>query len=68
MEIEHLAQLRGEAISLEQVGDPHRAPRDLVLVRRTDAATGRADGIRAARPLARLVENDVRRQNQRTVG
>ena len=43
VEVEHLAELGGEAVALEQVGDPHRAARDLVLVGRPDAAAGRAD-------------------------
>src|SRR5688572_4839679 len=68
VEVEHLAESGCEAIALEQIRDAHRAPRDLVLVGRTDTAAGRADRIGAACALARAVERDVRRQNQRAVG
>ena len=68
VEVEHFAELGGEALALEQVGHAHRAPRDLVLVRRADAATRRADRVRATRLLARAIERDVRRQDQRAVG
>ena len=53
MEVEHFAELGGEPLALEQVGDAHRAARDLVFVGRADAPTGGADGIGAARRFAR---------------
>ena len=68
VEVEHLAESGCEAIALEQIRDAHGAPRDLVLVGRTDTAAGRADRIGAACALARAVERDVRRQDQRAVG
>ena len=68
VEVEDLAELGGEFLALEQVLHAHRAPRHLVFVRRPDAAAGGADGIGAARRLARLVERDVRGKDQRAVG
>ncbi len=65
VEIEYFAQLRGEPLALEQIRHAHCAPRHLVLVGRTDAAPRGADGIRATRALARLVEGDMRGQDQR---
>ena len=67
VEVEHLAELGGEFLALEQVLHAHRAPRHLVLVRRPDAAAGGADRVGAARRLARLVERHVRRKDQRAV-
>ncbi len=64
VEVEHLAQLRGEAFALEQVRDPHRAPRHLVLVGRSDAASGSTNGVGTARVLPRPIERHVRRQDQ----
>jgi hypothetical protein len=66
VKIEYLSELGCEAVALVQVGDAHRAPRHFVFVRRTDAATGGADGVQAARVLARPVQSHVRRQYQRT--
>ncbi len=57
--------MRCEAIALEQVRHAHRAPGYLVLVGRSDAAAGGADGVGSARPLARLIERHVRGQDQR---
>ncbi len=65
---EQLAQLGSEALGMLQVLDAQRAARDLVLVRRADALAGGADLARAARlaqQLARLVDLDVERQDQR---
>ena len=67
MEIEHGAELGGEAVALEQVRDPHRAARHLVLVGGADATPGGADGVGSARALARLVEHDMRGQDERAV-
>ena len=67
VEVEDLAELGGKFLALEQVLHAHRAPRDLVFVRGTDAAAGGADGVGAARRFARLVERNVRRQDQRAV-
>ena len=66
VEVEHFPQLGGEALALEEIGHADRAARDLVLVGRTDATTGGADGIRAAGCLARPIERNVRGQYQRT--
>src|SRR5664279_1923691 len=52
-----------------QVLNPQRAAADLVFISRADALARRADLARAARlaqPLARLVDLDVERQDQRT--
>ena len=67
MEVEHCAELGGKAVALEQVRDPHRAARHLVLVGGADAASGGADGVGSARALARLIEHDMRGQDERTV-
>ena len=64
--VEDLAELGGEALAMEQVCDPQRAPRHFVLVGGADAAAGRADGIRALGFLARPVERHVRGENERT--
>ena len=66
MIVEDLAELGGEALAMEQVGDPQRAPRHFVLVGGADAAPGRADGIRALGFLARPVERHVRGENEGT--
>ena len=66
VEVQHLAELGGEAIALEQIGHAHRAARHLVLVGRSDAAAGGADRIDAAGGFARPIERHVRRQDQRT--
>ena len=63
--VEHLAQLRGEALARVQVLHADRAPRDLVLVRGPDAAPRGAELRLALRALARLVDGDVVRQDQR---
>jgi hypothetical protein len=47
------------------IRDAQRAPRNLVFVRRPDAAPRGADGIRATRSLARFIECNVRRKNER---
>ena len=67
MVVEDLAEPRGEAVALEEVRHAHGAPRHLVLVGGADAAARGADRVRAARALARAVERDVRRQDQRAV-
>jgi hypothetical protein len=65
VEIQHFAELGGEALAMRQVGDAQRAPRHLVLVRRPDAAPGRADRRGALGVLPREVERHVRRNDQR---
>ena len=50
-----------------QIHNPDRAPADLVLVGRTDAALGGADTPLAGRGLAQRVEFAVQRQDQRRV-
>jgi len=45
--IEDFTQFGGEPLAVEQIRDPQRAPRNLVLVRRTDPAACGADGVRA---------------------
>jgi len=66
VEVEHLAELRREAVALEEVRDAHGPACHLVLVRGPDTAAGGADSIRATRALARLVKQDVRGQDQGT--
>ncbi len=68
VKIEHLTELGGEAVTLEQIRHTHRSTGHLVLVRRTDAAPGGADGVRSARSLACAIQLHMRGQNQRTVG
>jgi hypothetical protein len=68
VEVEDLAQLGREGLALEQVLHAYRAARDLVFVGRADATPRGADGVGAARRLARLVERDVRRKDQRAIG
>src|SRR6185312_13822474 len=63
--IEHLAQLRGEALSCVEVLDADGAARHLVLVRGADAAARRADLRLALGALARLVDGDVVREDER---
>ena len=66
--VEQLAQLRGETLGVLQVLHAQRAPRDLVFVGRADALAGGADlagAARLAQQLARLVDLDVERQDQR---
>ncbi len=59
------ADLRLQLRRVEQVGDTHRAARDLVLVSGPDAAPRRADRAGAPRLLASDVERAVRGQDQR---
>ena len=56
-----------EHLQVGQIHQPDRAPADLVLVGRADAAPGGADGALAGRLLARNVELLVQRQDQRGV-
>ena len=63
--VEHLAQLRGEALARVEVLHADGAARHLVLVGRPDAAPGGADLGLALGALARLVERDVVRQDER---
>ena len=64
--VEDFAELGGETFAMKQVGDPEGAARHLVFIGRADAAPGGTDGILALRLLARLIERDVRCQDQRT--
>ena len=54
----------GERVRVGEIADPHAAPRDLVLVGRTDPARGRADLPLAAPRFAEQVELAVIRQDQ----
>src|SRR5581483_8833380 len=63
--VQHLAQLGGQALAVEQVADADGAAGDLVLVGGADATAGGADLVFAAGALARLVELDVVLQDQR---
>src|SRR5690606_3492299 len=63
--VERGAQFLGELIGIVQVRDADAATRDLVLVGRADAAPGGADGGAAGGLLARLVEGDVVRHDDR---
>ncbi len=56
---------RRQLVRVHQVGHAHAAAGDLVLVRRADAATGGADGLAAGGDLARLIDGDVVRHDQR---
>ena len=60
-----LAQLLGQLLRIGQVSDANTATRHLVLVGRTDAATGGTDGLAACGLLAGLIECDVVRHDQR---
>ena len=66
VEVEHLAQLGGEALAMEQILDADGAARHLVLVGRADAAAGGADLSRPLGRLARAVQRRVVGQDQRT--
>jgi hypothetical protein len=68
VEIEYFAELCGEALALEEIGDTQRPTRHLVLVRRSNTAAGRADRIGASRLLSGSIKRDVRRQDERTIG
>src|SRR5690606_27753503 len=66
---EQLVDPMRQHVRRREVAHPYRAARDLVLVRRTDAAPGSADRAgagtaRGARPLARPVELAVQGQDQ----
>src|SRR5690606_6066398 len=63
--IERGLELFGQLLGVMQVGDADAATRHLVLVRRTDAAAGGADGLAAGGLLARLIERDVVGHDQR---
>ncbi len=56
-----------EHLQVGEIHQPDGAPADLVLVGRTDAAAGGADGALAGRLLARDVELLVQRQDQRGI-
>ena len=66
VEIQHLAQFGGEAFLVEQIAQPHRPPRRLVFIGRSNAAPGGADGPFAARLFTGLIQGNVIGQNQRT--
>ena len=63
---EQAVDLAAERIRVGEVHEPDRAPGDLVLVSRTDAALGGAD-LGCAAGLAMGVEFAVQRQNQRDI-
>ena len=64
MVVENLAEFRGKALALKQIGDAQRAARHFILVGRTYAAAGGADGVGALRLLARTIERHMRGQYQ----
>jgi hypothetical protein len=68
VQLEQAFEAGGEAIGVGEVLHAQRAPSDLVLVGRADAAAGRADLDVAERALARLVERDVHGQHERARG
>ena len=65
---EHALQFLAEAVGVEEVLHAQRAPRDLVLVGRADAAAGGADLLAGGAALARLIERDVEREDERARG
>jgi hypothetical protein len=65
VEVENLGQLLGEAHRLEEILEPQRPARDLVLVGRADAAAGGADLLRPLGGLAGEVQGGVVGQDQR---
>jgi hypothetical protein len=67
VEVQHFTELCREAVALEEIRDADGAARHFVLVGGSDAAAGGADGVGSAGLLACLVEQDVRRQDQRTI-
>ena len=58
-------QFLGKLVRIEQVGNTDAAPGHLVFVGRTDTAPGGADGLVARCTLARLIDGDVVRHDQR---
>ncbi len=62
VEVEYFGELLAEVRGVEQVRHAHCAPRRLVLVGRTDAATGGTDLVGAALEFARLVQRHMRGQ------
>ena len=66
MKVEQPLELVFEHRGHEQIRDPDRAARDLVLVRGADAPPGRADRRGPALVLARFVEQRVRAQDHGT--
>ena len=63
--IQHFAQFGSEALAVEYVLQANGAARYFVFVGRADAAAGGADFARALGDLARLIEGNVVRQDQR---
>src|SRR5205823_13778089 len=59
--------LRSEGCEISEIIDPDRAPSDLVLVGRADAAPGGADLRIARRRLADLIELAMERQDERGI-
>ena len=68
MVIEYFAELRRKSLSHEQIGYAKCTTSRLVFISRADTAACRADRAGTARFLAREIERDVRRQNQRATG
>ena len=63
--VQHLAQLGGQTLAVEQVLQAHAAARHLVFIGRADAAPGGADLGSALGHFARLIHRHVIGQNQR---
>ncbi|SHX14410.1 Uncharacterised protein [Mycobacteroides abscessus subsp. abscessus] len=64
LELQRGLDLVGQLLLVEDVGDPDADARDLVLVARTDAATGGADLLAARVPFGDLVDGHVVRHEQ----
>ena len=66
MVLEHIAQLGGEALAIEEIVEAHGAARHLVFVGRPDSLAGGADLVAGGTTgLARLVERNVIAEDHR---
>ena len=66
--VDDTAQFFRQLVRVHQVRHAHAAARRLVLIRRANAAAGRADCILAAGLLAALIQRDMIRHDQRCRG
>src|SRR5699024_7207047 len=66
--VKHLAEFGGKALAFEKIAYAHGTTRHLVFIGRADTASRGANGSRAFRLFARLVECDMRGQDQRAGG
>ena len=66
MIVDVFAEFRGEALALEQIANPQRATRDLILIGRPDPAPRRTDRIGALGKFSCAIERDMRGEDQRT--